>query len=130
MREARHRRRGVREARAFFRSRAARDTRRGRLVAVLCSPVSVTQRPSGIAMAVAPPLPGRGPGAVLDVGIQGVDGPFMVRAKVVRITRKGLLGHEVGLEFEGVADNVRAELSALARQAVACPTMITYRAAA
>lgn len=85
---------------------------------------------SASGMRVSAGRKGPGVGAILDVGIQGVDGPFLIRAKVIRVIRRGLMGSEIGLEFDSPAENVRAELSQLARQAVAAPTMITYRAAA
>ncbi len=69
-------------------------------------------------------------GTMMEVGIQGVDGPFLVRAKIVWVTRRGVLTSEAGLEFEGPDESIKAQLSLLARQAVAGATLFKFKAAA
>jgi hypothetical protein len=69
-------------------------------------------------------------GRTLEVGIQGAEGPFLVRARVVWVSRRGVMTSEAGLEFDGPDDHAKAELAALARQSVSAPTLIRFRAAA
>lgn len=69
-------------------------------------------------------------GRTVELGIQGVDGPFLVKAKIVWVSRRGVLSSEMGLEFDQPTDNVKSQLNLLARQSIAGATLIKFRAAA
>lgn len=56
-----------------------------------------------------------GEGQVQDVTIHGVDGDFVVKAKVVWIRKRGWRKFELGLQFIGIDAKSRANLAALAR---------------
>lgn len=54
------------------------------------------------------------PGTVGTLTINGLDGPIMVRARVVWFRRKGWGKSEAGIQFEGVDAQTRSLLSRLA----------------
>lgn len=69
-------------------------------------------------------------GKLMHVAIRGVDRAFMVPARVVRVRRRGLMSHEVGLEFTELTGEIREELLQIARQAVCGTTLVEMRRAA
>ena len=57
------------------------------------------------------------PGDIVILNVQGVNGPFTVKAKFAWSKRDGLFRHVAGFELLDVGERVRTELLAIARSA-------------
>jgi hypothetical protein len=62
-------------------------------------------------------------GDVVTLTVQGVNGPFTVKAKFAWSRRDGLFRHLAGFELLDVGERVRAELLAIARSAAISEVM-------
>lgn len=57
------------------------------------------------------------PGEIVVLNVQGVNGPFTVKARFAWSRRQGLFQHVAGFELLDVGERVRKELLAIARSA-------------